>query len=94
LNKQIFRYQTIKAGRQYAEIYTFEPNVEDTATLMRIAKIAQSRKQFHRAGSPRILGIESLAETLESDDWGLQEDSNEKKLWEMLRGLPEASSSD
>ena len=72
--------------------FAFEPSVDDAATLMRIAKIAQtSETPFIAQAGARILGIESLAETLESDDWGLPEDSNEGKLWEMLRSLPEAS---
>lgn len=92
LNRETFSSSNDKNWAIVCGNYTFEPSVYDTATLMRIAKIARASKTaFIAQASPRILGIESLAETLESDDWRLPENSNEKKLWEMLRGLPEAS---
>jgi type VI secretion system protein ImpC len=92
LNEETFSLSNNNSWAVVCGNYTFEPGVDDTATLMRIAKIAQiSETAFIAQADPRILGVESLAETLESDDWRLPEDSNEKKLWEMLRGLPEAS---
>lgn len=71
--------------------YTFEPSVEDTAALMRIAKIAQSSNtSFIAQAGPQILGVEFLSETLESNRWGLSEDEPEGKLWSMLRDQVEA----
>jgi type VI secretion system protein ImpC len=87
LNEETFSLSNNNSWAVVCGNYTFEPGVDDTATLMRIAKIAQiSETAFIAQADPRILGVESLAETLESDDWRLPEDSNEKKLWEMLRG--------
>ncbi|NOT48967.1 MAG: type VI secretion system contractile sheath large subunit, partial [Acidobacteria bacterium] len=40
---------------------------------------------------PGILGVKSLAEHADPDDWDLSGASNEGKLWTALRELPEAS---
>jgi type VI secretion system protein ImpC len=92
LNDQSFSLSNDESWAVVCGNYTFEPGVDDTATLMRIAKIAKaSETAFIAQACHRILGVESLAETMESDDWRLPEDSEKRKLWEMLRGLPEAS---
>lgn len=71
--------------------YVFSADVDDTATLMRIAQIsAETETPFIAQASPRILGTKSFDETPDSNDWRLSEDSSEAKLWAMLRGLPEA----
>jgi type VI secretion system protein ImpC len=72
--------------------YTFNSDVEDIATLMRIAKIAQaSETAFIAQASPEISGIKSLSETLEPDSGNLPENSGKEELWKMLRALEEAS---
>lgn len=71
--------------------YVFNPDVDDTAALMRIAQIAaDSETPFIAAASPKIFGIESLAETPDSRDWQISENTSEGKLWAMLRAMPEA----
>ena len=72
--------------------YTFNPDVDDTATFMRIAQIAAATETpFIAHARPQILGIKSLAETPDPSNWNLAADSTEAKLWTMLRSLPEAS---
>ena len=71
--------------------YVFEPNVDDVATLMRIAQIAANfDAPFVAQAGAKILGIESLAETPDPDDWNLREETAEAKLWGMVRALPES----
>lgn len=73
--------------------YNFTPNVDDAAALMRIAKISRAfETPFISHGRPDFLGAKSLAETPDSDDWHLAENSPAAKLWAMLRALPEAAS--
>jgi type VI secretion system protein ImpC len=72
--------------------YSFNPDVDDTATFMRIAQIAAAAETpFIAHARPQILGIKSLAETPDPSDWRLAADSAEAKLWAMLRALPEAA---
>lgn len=71
--------------------YTFNPDVEDTAALMRIAQIAaDTDTPFIAEAGSKILGIESLSATPDAGDWKISEDTSEGKLWAMLRELPEA----
>lgn len=71
--------------------FVFSPNVDDTATLMRIAQIAAATETPFIAGAgSKMLGVESLAETPDSSEWRISQDTSEGKLWAMLRDLPEA----
>ncbi|QQS40123.1 MAG: type VI secretion system contractile sheath large subunit [Acidobacteriota bacterium] len=71
--------------------YDFELNVEDTATLIRLAKISNViNAPFVSHIRPQMLGIESLAAHPTPADWDLAEDSEAGKLWAMLRTVPEA----
>ncbi|HEX8638074.1 MAG TPA: type VI secretion system contractile sheath large subunit [Pyrinomonadaceae bacterium] len=72
--------------------YAFKPDVDDVAALMRIAKTAQtSETAFIAQASSEILGIESLPGILESGDLKWDEESSARKLWAMLRALPESA---
>jgi type VI secretion system ImpC/EvpB family protein len=71
--------------------YAFLPNVEDVAGLVRIAKIASdARAPFISHIRPDVLGITSLADDPDPTYWNGDDMSNERKLWEALRGIPEA----
>lgn len=71
--------------------YTFALNVEDTASLMRLAKIGNiSNAPFISQIKPNMLGIESIADQPRMSDWDITTDSSEAKLWTMLRTIPEA----
>ncbi len=73
--------------------YEFDLNVEDTATLIRMAKIGNTLKApFISQIKPRMLGIKQLSDSPSSSDWNLSDDSNEGKLWTMLRTFSESSS--
>jgi type VI secretion system protein ImpC len=72
--------------------FIFSPDVEDAAALMRIAQIAAvSETPFIGQASPKIFGVESLAETPDADDWKTSQNSSEGKLWAMLREMPESA---
>lgn len=81
-------------GEPFAVIsgnYTFGVNVEDVATLVRLAKLSNTANApFISYIRPEMLGIDSLAETPDQTNWKLSDDSNERKLWLTLRALPEA----
>ena len=71
--------------------YNFDLNVDDVATLIRLAKIATvANAPFISHIKPAMLGITSLAANPDPHDWQIAADSAEIKLWETLRGLPEA----
>ena len=72
--------------------YTFASNVDDVASLMRIAKIAADTvTPFISHVKPNIFGFDSFAETEATDNWKISEDSAEYQLWTMLRAMPEAA---
>lgn len=72
--------------------YTFSLNVDDAATVIRLAKIAaDSNTPFISHIKPAIFGLESFAETDTSDNLKISEGSVEEKLWTMLRSAPEAA---
>lgn len=76
----------------FAGNYTFEATVDDAALLARFGKIAKAANApFLAAGSSRLLGCESLAETPDPEDWNPEEDSGVNDIWEAVRGLPESS---
>ena len=71
--------------------FEFELNVEDAATLIRIAKLASTANApFISSVKPQMLGIDSLAETPSPSDWDYEDESDEGKLWTMLRTISEA----
>lgn len=71
--------------------YHFELSVEDSATLIRLAKVSNViNAPFVSHIKPQMLGIESLAAHPTPSEWDLNEDSEAGKLWAMLRTIPEA----
>lgn len=64
--------------------YFFEPSVDDTAALMRIAQIAAD------AETPFVAAV-SIVETPDASDWKQSADAPEAKLWTMLRDMPQAA---
>ena len=71
--------------------YTFELDVEDAATLIRMAKLASiANAPFISSAKPQMLGIDSLSESPSPSDWNYKDESNEGKLWTMLRTISEA----
>ena len=71
--------------------YGFAPNVNDIATLMRIAQIANaSNTPFISHIRPDVLGVTSLADNPSSSSWIIVEDSTESKLWNTLRAAEES----
>lgn len=71
--------------------YDFALSVEDSATLIRLAKVSNVIKApFVSHIRPQMLGIESLAANPTPSDWTLSNESEAGKLWAMLRTIPEA----
>ncbi len=71
--------------------YNFGLNLVDIATLIRLGKISTvANAPFISHIKPVMLGITSLAANPDPRDWQIAADSTEIKLWETLRGLPEA----
>lgn len=65
--------------------YSFSPNVDDIATLMRISKIAAAANApFISHMRPDVLGIHSLKENADPSTWKLSEDSAAGKLWSAI----------
>ena len=83
-------------GEPYALIcgnYTFDLNVGDVACLIRLAKIANTvNAPFISHLKPQMFGIDSIADNPIMSDWNITDESNEGKLWTMLRTIPEAKS--
>ena len=73
-----------------AGLYTFDNSPEDLAPLRGAGKMARAAgAPFLAAASPRILGCASLAESSDPRSW--QPDANRERLWQALRGTPEAA---
>ena len=71
--------------------YVFKSNVDDVATLMRIAEICKNADTpFIAQGDTQIVGLNSLMEFADTRNLGLSENSAEGKLWNMLREVDEA----
>lgn len=71
--------------------YAFAPNADDTATLIRIAKIAAAANApFVSHMRPEALGVHSLAGNADPRQWDVSDETMEGKLWATLRGIPEA----
>ena len=72
--------------------YSFDQRLEDIEILGRIAKIARhAGAPFIAAASPHVLGCDSLASAPHPRDWKRTGDPKERDVWELLRGMPEAS---
>jgi len=72
--------------------YTFSLDVNNVATLIRLAKIAaDTDTPFVSHIKPEIFGFESFANVEHSDSWKSSENSTGEKLWSMLRTIPEAT---
>jgi type VI secretion system protein ImpC len=70
--------------------YTFGLNIEDAATLIRLAKISNFLDApFVSHIQPEMFGINSFDAVPPSDNWTIAENSVEYKLWNTLRSLPE-----
>jgi type VI secretion system protein ImpC len=71
--------------------YSFAPVKDDVAALMRVAKIgAAANTPFVSHIRPEVLGISSFANNSDPSRWDFSTDSDNGKLWALLRGLPEA----
>lgn len=69
--------------------FAFRPDIDDIAALIRLAKsAAAARTPFISHIRPEVIGIKSLAEHPDADDWDLSGTSDEGKLWSALRELP------
>lgn len=81
-------------GEPFAAIlgnYSFEPNVDDVATLIRIGKlVAAANSPFISHMRPDVFGVHSIAENPDPSRWKLSDDTESGKLWAALRGQPEA----
>ncbi len=72
--------------------YTFGLSVDDTAALMRLAKIGfNANVPFISAIQPVMFGFESFDTVNSPDKIRFAEDSKAGKLWNVLRELPEAT---
>ena len=71
--------------------YAFMPSVNDVAALIRLGNIGRAANTpFISHMRPDILGVTSLAEHPDSDEWDLTGNADEGKLWTALRGVPES----
>jgi type VI secretion system protein ImpC len=71
--------------------YSFGVNVDDVASLLRIAKLANgAAAPFISYIQPEIFGITDFSEKIETSRFEILEDSNEAKLWTALRSSTEA----
>lgn len=81
-------------GEPYALLcgnYRFEAEVEDVATLIRLAKIGGTiNAPFVSELTPGLFGIEGLEESPTAAQWEVADGSKESKLWTTLRTVPEA----
>jgi type VI secretion system protein ImpC len=70
--------------------YSFEVNVDDVASLLRIAKLADAAgAPFISYIQPEIFGIKNFSENTEESQFEFLEGSNEGKLWMALRSATE-----
>jgi type VI secretion system protein ImpC len=72
--------------------YGFEAQRDDTAALIRIAKLAAaSTAPFVSHIRPDVLGVHSIHGNTDPGKWDLSASSDAGKLWSVLRGIPEAT---
>lgn len=81
-------------GEPFAVIlgnYSFEPNVDDVASLIRIGKlVAAANSPFISHMRPDVFGVHSLAEDPDPSNWKMSDDTESGRLWKALRGQAEA----
>ncbi|MBK9154415.1 MAG: type VI secretion system contractile sheath large subunit [Chloracidobacterium sp.] len=71
--------------------YGYAADVDDIAAIIRIGKIAASAKTpFISHIRPEILGVDSLSDRPDPDEWDLSGESSGGKLWSAVRELPES----
>lgn len=71
--------------------FTFNLNVDDAATLIRLAKIGNHfDAPFISHIQPEMFGFSFFDSVSSSDNWTVSEDSAEYKLWTALRNFPES----
>jgi len=71
--------------------YSFEINVDDIATLMRIAKISQiSHSPFVSFMKPQLFGIDNFQEVTNLTALKCSTETDEFKLWNLLRSVEES----
>lgn len=72
--------------------YTFSLNIDDIATLIRLAKIGNNTDTpFISHIKPEMFGFDSFGKVDNSNNWKISEDSMENKLWMTLHTVPEAT---
>lgn len=72
--------------------YSFKSNVDDVATLMRIAEISKNANTpFIAQADTQLIGLTSLMEFSDTRTLSLSANTADGKLWNMLRDLDEAS---
>lgn len=73
--------------------FDFSLNIDDVATLIRVAKIANDMKTpFISSITPEMFGFKSFGLVDDFTAWKVTDNSVEDKLWTMLRSIPEAVS--
>ncbi len=71
--------------------FSFNVNLDDIAALIRLAKLAETANApFISHILPEMFGFSSFASAGSSSDWKISSDSDENKLWQTLRSLPES----
>ncbi len=71
--------------------FAFQPEVDDVAALIRVAKVgAAVRAPFISHIRPEVIGVKSLADHPDPAEWQMSDTTDSGKLWSTLRGLPEA----
>ena len=72
--------------------YAFDLNIDDIAGLIRIGKLANTANApFISHIRPEVMGVASLADNPQPEDWNILQESKEYKLWTTLRDQPESS---
>ena len=72
--------------------YSFSLNIDDVAALIRLAKIANNTNTpFISNIKPEMFGFDCFGDADSSNNWKINEDSTENKLWMMLRAVPETT---
>jgi type VI secretion system protein ImpC len=71
--------------------YDFNLDVDDAATLIRVAKLAEAADApFISYIKPSMFGIDSFAPNMELEHFKFSVATNEGKLWSTIRALPES----
>jgi len=72
---------------------SFGHSVEDIVGLDNFSSIASSCGAIAiAAGTEKLAGCESLAQTPDSDDWSFKQDPDIAEVWQALRSTPQANS--